>query len=195
MSRQDKVKREALKRKAESQARLSSVGLRPEDKLMAVGIVLERIGEGDLAKMVLDAVFRFSQAATGIDMAIFVQEMARPVAQVLCPLLDPHALSSWPEPLIATSPVTCLEALESRAPAIVHYVYDDNFLDPRGLSREEFRRTFNDRRVQVVIGKPVYGRPVEDAFGIQVYPTVVPKFELELIVPALLPAMRGIHAV
>lgn len=188
---QQAIKDEALKRKAAAEKVCSEVGLSLQDELFSVGVVLNHLNISQLNFLLLNAVNQVCRKQSGIDVALFAQEISRPCVVMLCPLFDVQHLAAWTSPLIATSTISCLEALASRAPLILHYVFDVDFLNRTDLGAAEIRRAFCDLRVRVITRSEDCRRLIEAEFGVPVCRTVVPNAEFDVLTKTIITELKG----
>lgn len=188
---QKAIKDEALKRKAAAEATCAEVGLGLQDELFSVGVVLNHLNVSQLNFFLLNAVNEACRRHAGLDVALFGQNITRPCMVPLCPLFDIQHLASWTNPLIATGTTACLEALASRAPIVLHYVFDLDFLHRHDLQAAEVRRAFCDPRARVITRGEDYRRLIQAEFDVRVCKTVVPNAEFDVLIRALVTELRG----
>lgn len=188
---QKAVKQEALKRKAELQAVCGEVGLGLNDELFPVGVVLNHLEVSQLNFFLLNSMNEASRRYIGIDVALFALQISKPFLTPLYPIFDIQRMMTWPYPLIATSTSACLEALASKSPLVLHYVFDVDFLDRQDLSTMDLRRAFRDPRVRVITRGEDHRRLVETEFGIRARKTIVPNAEFDLLARILVAETKG----
>ena len=185
------IKKKAAKKRLQEESIMSRYGLRFDDTMMAVGIILECVSVSQVAYFAIQQTDAFCRACVGLDVPLFSQTMSRPCIQPICPLYDTPRMTDWTDALIATSTSTCLEALATRSSVIIHYVWWPDFLDRRDLDHAEIARAFTDPRVTVVVRGEDYRELIETEFGIQVIGEAIPDFNLDQLFGILLPLMRG----
>ena len=179
---------EAARRKHDAQKVLAGVGLDLSDDLVGVGVVFEHLGPSQAVLFGVNAINDLCRNVVGVDVALFVEQQMRPSVVPSCPVFGVEQMASWRKPLIATSTATCLAALETEAPIIVHYVVYPDFADSTDLSIEEVRRAFCDPRVRVFVRAKDYVALLRNEFGIEA--RFVPDFQIAEMLKVVLPELR-----
>ena len=179
---------EATRRKHDAQEVLASVGLDLTDDLVGIGVVFEHLGPAQAVFFGVSAINHLCQNVVGVDVALFVEQQMRPSVVPSCPVFGVEQMASWKKPLIATSTVTCLAALQTQAPIVAHYVLHPDSVDRNGLSIEEVRRAFCDPRVRVFVRAKDYVALLRDEFGIEAH--LVPDFRITEMLKVVLPEVR-----
>ena len=179
---------EAARRKHDAQEVLAGVGLGLADDLVGIGVVFEHLGPAQAVFFGVNAINDLCQNVVGVDVALFVEQQMRPSVVPSCPVFGVEQMASWRKPLITTSTSTCLAALESKAPIVVHYVLYPDFADRHALPVEEVRRAFCDPRVRVFVRAKDYVALLRDEFGIEAH--FVPDFQITEMLKVVLPEVR-----
>lgn len=181
-------RREAARRKSEARTALAGVGLDLDDDLVGIGVVFEHLGPSQAVYFGINAINELCRTVVGVDVALFVKQPMRPSVVPSCPVFGIDQMASWRQPLIATRTNTCLAALESKAPVIVHYVLYREFMEYRNRPIEADRRAFCDPRVRVFVRAKVYATLLRDRFGVEA--RFVPDFQIAEMLKLVLPELR-----
>ncbi len=181
-------RQEAARRKHDAQDVLAGVGLDLNNDLVGVGVVFEHLGPSQAAVFGVNAINELCRNVVGVDVALFVEQQMRPSVVPSCPVFGVEQMVSWKKPLIVTSTATCLAALETRAPVVVHYVLYPDFADCTDLPMEEIPRAFRDPRVRVFVRAKDYVALLRDEFGIEAH--FVPDFQIAEMLKVVLPELR-----
>jgi len=181
-------RREAARRRSEARAVLAGVGLDLDDDLVGIGVVFEHLGPSQAVLFGVNAINDLCRNVVGVDIALFVEKQMRPSVVPSCPVFGVEQMASWKKPLIATSTITCLAALQTQAPIVAHYVLYPDFADRTDLSIEEIRRAFCDPRVRVFVRSQDYVALLRNEFGIEAHP--VPDFQITEMLKVVLPELR-----
>jgi hypothetical protein len=187
------IKAKALQKKSVEAAVCAELGLSPADALLSVGVVVNHVNMSQLNFFLLNSINAFSRRYVGVDVGLFAQQESKPCITPLCPLYDVQKLASWTHPIIATSTSACLEALTSKSPLVMHYVFEADFLGRRDLSTADLRQAFRDPRIRVVARGEDYRRLVETEFDIRPNQRVVPHAQFDVLVELLIKEPRGGH--
>lgn len=191
MSKKNQKHKEAAKRKHLAQSTLGDVGLQLEDPLCSIGLVFEHIGLSQLAIEALKNIETISDKYPGINIVLFVRRSTPSIANIIASVFPIRDVVEWDQPIIATNIQTCLDAINSRAPFVYHYVYDLDFINNLTIPTQDIKQTFNDKRIRILVRSQHYRSIIENEFGVQVV-DVVENFDLRKIVKVIVGDMKNV---
>lgn len=191
MVKKNQKHKEATKRKQLAKSTLIDVGLQLEDPLCSVGLIFEHIGLSQLAFEALRNIEAIANKYVGVDTVIFIRRSTPYITNVTASVFQIRDLIEWDKPLIATNIQTCLDAINSRASLIYHYVYDLDFIDNLTITPYDMKKAFCDERVRVFVRSKYYKPIIENEFDIQVI-DVIENFDLKKMVSVIMGDMKNV---
>jgi hypothetical protein len=191
MGKKNQKHKEATRRKQLAESTLTDIGLRLKDPLCSIGLVFEHIGLSQLAFEALKNIEDISNKYTGIDSVIFVRRSTPSITNVATSIFAIRDIIEWDRPLIATSIPTCLDAINSRAPFIYHYVYDLDFINNLTITAQNIQTAFCDKRVRIFVRSEYYKPIVENEFNIKVV-DVIENFDLKKMIKVIMGDMKNV---
>jgi hypothetical protein len=174
----NKKHKEAIRRKREAESTVSNLGLSINDNLQSIGIALEHIGLSQLSFCVLRNIHSINQKYIGLDINVFIQKIMPEVTEVSCPIFGIKDIFKWNYPIITTSMLTTIDALNSYSKFIYFYAFDLDFMDIENLQTSIINKCFCDERVTVITRSKIYKEIIEKEFGIKTHQNILSDFNI-----------------
>lgn len=173
-------KNEALRIKRERIAMASQVGA-GEDETTSIAVVANNLFSTHRNYFMIRGLNALLQTYPCIELIAYLHDTAVPMVAPHFPIFGIHALSQWNGRVIATDITTTLDAIESPATKILHYVFD---LEPerRDLTLRRRCSAFMDPRVIVVCRSEDHWSVLSEEYGFTDQPRIIDRFDL----PAML---------
>lgn len=130
-----------------------------------IAVLLESVSPSDLAQSAIESINEWCRSGQPGDVSIFATSLSKPCVVPICPLLDLSRMTNEFDAVIATSTPLCLEALNTNATIIIHYVWTPDALDRIDIPYGDVLRAYCDPRVRVVVRSESDRELIEAEYG------------------------------
>jgi len=191
MDKKNRQHKEAVRRKRKAESVLTDIGFQLKDPLCAIGLIFEHIGLSQLAIEALKNIEKISNEYAGIDTVVFLRRFTPSITNVTASVFSIRDIIEWDQPLIASNISTCLDALNSRAQLIYHYVYDLDFINNLTIPTEDIVETFCNPRIKIFTRSKYYKPIIEQEFDIKVI-KIIENFDLKKMLNVISGDMKNV---
>jgi len=142
--------KEAIKRKSEACSVLANFGIKTEDNLLCIGVILKDLSNSELINQINKVCTEYA----GIDFALFVHNNNL-VTFNMCPILNLNAIIQWIYPLITTDVSTTKTGMISKSRNIYFLMKDVEIIPEEILRDKRVKLIFSAQNMlNVVIKNP-----------------------------------------